>query len=234
MAIDNNDAFAMILKRLDELERGQEILYEQMEALMNLHALLAPLNAPLPPMRKWAISPDFGILLYSLLQEYQPTTVAELGGGVSTVITGYYFAQNEGEGVINAFDHHPLFAELARKQIEMHQMIDVATVFDAPLKPVRLAGEAWNWYDTHAFDKLSNVDFLTIDGPPQQDNPNRMARYPALPVLFDKLNSGAIILMDDTHREDETNIVERWLTEFDIVKVNEVDNQKGAVILQKK
>lgn len=222
-----------ILQRLDQLERGQELVYEQIEALLNLHAHLAPLNAPLPPMRKWAIAPDFAVLLYDLLLEYQPHHVVELGGGVSTVITGYYFGQVEYEGNVRAFDHHPLFTKLTQDNITKHQLIDVATVAHAPLEAITLQDETWQWYDPTAFDELTDIDFLTIDGPPQQDNPREMARYPALPVLFDKLNSGAIILMDDTHRPDEQGIAERWLAEFDLTKLYEVDNEKGAIILQK-
>ena len=229
-------ADSAIIAKLDQmlarLERGQELVYEQIEALMNLHTLLAPLNAPLPPMRKWAIAPDFGMLLYSLLMEYKPTTVVELGGGVSTVITGYYFAKSE-DGTVQSFDHHPQFTSLARKNVEAHQLIDVATVTHAPLTDVTLNGETWQWYKPDAFEGVSEIDFLTIDGPPQQDNPHDMARYPALPILFDKLQHGAIILMDDTHRQHEQNIADRWLAEFDITKLYEVDNEKGAIVLQK-
>ncbi len=229
---DINHKLDTILKRLDELERRQEIYFEQTEALMNLHTMLAPLNAPLPPMRKWAIAPDFGMLLYSLLMEYQPTTVVELGGGVSTVITGYYFAQNEG-GSVTAFDHHSLYTSLAKQNIETHQLIDVARVIHAPLSSIKIKGQAWDWYQLAAFEDVSEIDFLTIDGPPQYENKNDMARYPALPVLFDKLKSGAIILLDDAHRHDETRIAERWLEEFDVVKLREVDTEKGAIVFQK-
>lgn len=229
---DISNKLDTILERLDGLERRQELYFEQTEALMNLHTMLAPLNAPLPPMRKWAIAPDFAILLYSLLMEYQPTTVVELGGGVSTVVTGYYFAQNEG-GTVTAFDHHPLYTSLAQQNIETHQLIDVATVVHAPLSTIKIKGQTWDWYQASAFKAVPEIDFLTIDGPPQQDNPNDMVRYPALPILFDKLKSGAIILLDDAHRNHETRIVERWLEEFDVVKLREVDNEKGAVVLQK-
>lgn len=221
-----------ILTRLDELERGQELLYEQIEALLNLHAMLPTLIAPLPPMRKWAIAPDFAVLLYSLLLEYQPTNVVELGGGVSTVVTGYYFSQQE-RGSVQAFDHHPLFTKLTQAKLEQHQLIDVATVTHAPLKPIEIDNRQWHWYDTVAFETVTQIDFLTVDGPPQQDNPHEMVRYPALPRLFDKLTSGAIILMDDTHRQDETRIAARWQDEFNLIRLRDVDNEKGAIVFQK-
>ncbi|MGJ3237150.1 MAG: class I SAM-dependent methyltransferase [Anaerolineae bacterium] len=232
MADDTHALLQRIEQHLQKLARGQELLYEQVEALLNLHAMLSPLNAPLPAMRKWAISPDFGILLYSLLSEYHPMHVVELGGGVSTIITGYY-CTHAGVGTVRAFDHHPLYAQLARKQLDAHQLIDVARVTHAPLMSIVLSDQAWEWYDPNAFSGLYAIDFLTIDGPPQQDNPLEMARYPALPLLYDRLSSGAIILVDDYHREHEQRCVARWLDEFDLVHLQTVDNEKGAVVLQK-
>jgi hypothetical protein len=35
-----------------------------------------------------------------------------------------------------------------------------------------------------------------------------MARYPALPLLFDKMSDEAVIILDDTFREDEKNIID--------------------------
>ena len=41
------------------------------------------------------------------------------------------------------------------------------------------------------FDK---IDLFIIDGPPV--NSSRNARYPAIPLLFDKIKKGSIILLD--------------------------------------
>lgn len=55
---------------------------------------------------------------------------------------------------------------------------------------------------------ISNVDLLVIDGPPEATG--NWARYPALPLLREKLRSGAVVVLDDTHRADERAILEAW------------------------
>jgi hypothetical protein len=81
-----------------------------------------------------------------------------------------------------------------------------ATVVDAPLVDA--------WYDPAALDGLPErgVELLIVDGPPAA----RGSRYPALPLLADRLAPGAAILLDDTDREGERKAVERWSDEFPI------------------
>ncbi|MEL6525870.1 MAG: class I SAM-dependent methyltransferase [Chloroflexota bacterium] len=234
---DNNgqvNKLDKILTRLDELERGQEIVYEQLAALMNLHTVLAPLNAPLPRMRRWAAAPDFAILLYELLIDHQPTTVVELGSGVTTVVSGYYMLRHgKPNAQIYAVEQDALYASLAREKVERHQLQDYATVVHASLETLPLVDDDWEWYDQAVFADIEQIDFLTVDGPAQNNNPRRMVRYPALPVLFEKLAPQAIILVDDAHREHETWVIRRWMDEFDLLELARVDTEKGAVVLQK-
>jgi hypothetical protein len=63
-------------------------LYQQLEALTSLTSIL-PIRYPLPPMRGWAISPDFGVLLVSEILNKKPHVVVELGSGVSTLLIAY-------------------------------------------------------------------------------------------------------------------------------------------------
>lgn len=53
------------------------------------------------------------------------------------------------------------------------------------------------------------VDVLIVDGPPGLTGD--WARYPAYPLLREKLRPGAIVLIDDAQRTDERSIVEAWL-----------------------
>jgi hypothetical protein len=59
---------------------------------------------------------------------------------------------------------------------------------------------------------LPEIDLLLVDGPP--GSAGTQARYPALPVLSDRLADGAIVVLDDFSRADETTIVERWCAEI--------------------
>jgi hypothetical protein len=42
---------------------------------------------------------------------------------------------------------------------------------------------------------------------------NKLARYPALPALRDKLRPGATVMLDDCHRRDEKETLRKWLAE---------------------
>ena len=78
----------------------------------------------------------------------------------------------------------------------------------------------------------SEIDFLIIDGPPSKGS--HYARYPAIPLLFDKLSKDAIIILDDSKRKMEQEIVEKWKKEFDCFNFEYLDNDKGLYILRKK
>ena len=56
-----------------------------------------------------------------------------------------------------------------------------------------------------------NIDLLFVDGPPRKTQNN--ARYPAVRFFKSKLNSGALIILDDADRVDETQIQKMWLEE---------------------
>jgi len=87
------------------------------------------------------------------------------------------------------------------------------------------------WYDTQQIKHLTSIDMLIIDGPPSHIQ--KMARYPALPLLFSMLSENAVVLFDDSKREDERKIIERWLREFHNLQCEWVDTEKGAAILHK-
>ncbi|MBC8099940.1 MAG: class I SAM-dependent methyltransferase, partial [Armatimonadetes bacterium] len=60
-----------------------------------------------------------------------------------------------------------------------------------------------------------------------------MARYPALPILFECLRVGALIVVDDADREDEQRMVARWLREYPLRVVDRPETEKGTVVLEK-
>ena len=50
-----------------------------------------------------------------------------------------------------------------------------------------------------------------VDGPPGRTT--KLARYPAVPALREKLRPGATVMLDDCHRRDERETLRRWLDE---------------------
>lgn len=214
-------------------DRQRRVDYRQIEAFITLGQQLT-LRAPLPPMRGYAISPDFAVILLDLIRDHRPTHIWELGCGVSTLVGAYALEQYHPEGRITSLEHQAAFAKFTREQVNKHGLGAFATVVDAPLIP--LGGlRRWrgDWYDRAAIVTDAPIELLVIDGPPQYRNPRRLARYPALPVLFDRLATGAFVLVDDADRRDERRAVKRWMREFRLTEIRHYDTEKGTVLLRK-
>lgn len=203
--------------------------YRQIESLFYLYSTLR-IRHPLPPMRGWAISPDFANAIVSCIIEYKPKLVLEAGSGVSTLVSAYSL-QAIGEGAVISLDNEKQFAAQTRENVARHKLQDTATVIYAPLKEVAIQDKTWFWYDTERLNKLGPIDMLIIDGPP--NSKQRLARYPALPILFPLLSDEAIILLDDALRADEKEIIKLWLKEFGDFSLEEFDAEKGAAILRR-
>jgi len=206
-----------------------ENLYRQLEALISITSLL-PLRQPLPPMRGWAISPDFGALLISEILTRKPRTVLELGSGVSTLLIAYCL-EKIGHGRAISFDHEMNFCEKSRAMINAHQLGKVAEVVHAPLQQVQLNAGSWDWYDTARIDPAIKIDLLVIDGPPGQIQD--ISRYPALPLLHAYFSDEVVILLDDAARADEQSIIAMWTREFPDFEYEYIPAEKGAAILRR-
>ncbi len=213
-------------------DRQRRVDYRQIEALSALRGALS-LRQPLPPMRGYAISPDFAVILLETIRDHQPRHILELGCGVSTLIGAYALEQYQIDGRITSLEHQPDFAQFTRDNLTKHSLSAFVQVIDAPLKPL-LSLRRWRgrWYYVPSIP-AAEVDLLVIDGPPQYKNPNRLARYPALPILFDRLATGALILVDDSDRWHERRAVKRWLRDYPLTVVRTFDTEKGTVLLRK-
>ena len=214
------------LLRQNSAQRRQD--YRQIEALFSIFSLLK-LNHPLPSMREWAISPDLAALIISLVHERQPKLVVEASSGISTLMVAYCL-QQIGEGSVIALEHEAQYADASRDQVSRHGLQNIAKVIHAPLVPVTIADQTWQWYDIAPHQAiLQPIDLLIIDGPP--GDLQHQSRYPALPMLFDALSADAVIVLDDGDRADEQAIVARWQQDFPGIQIERIANEKGAFVL---
>jgi hypothetical protein len=74
------------------------------------------------------------------------------------------------------------------------------------------------------------IDLLFVDGPPKATGPQ--ARFPAIPVLLSQLSDDALIVLDDTAREDERAISDRWVAEYAVERTVR-RFEKGARIFRR-
>ncbi len=205
--------------------------YRELEALLGLYHVISP-RLPLPPMRLWVLSPDSAVMIATLVQETQPDLIVELGGGTSTLISAYSL-EKVGSGRVIAFDHLKQFADETTFNLKRHKLDHIAESRYAELTVHAMLGavDNYNWYDITQFDDIENINLLVVDGPPE--GTTRLARYPALPILYGKLAPGALILIDDYLRADEHEMVNRWINDYHLELVERHANEKGVAILRK-
>ena len=213
----------------DQTHNDQSGMYRQLEALQGLYVEL-DLKHSLPPTRGWAASPDFLLEVARHARGLHGATVLECSSGISTLVLARSMQLN-GAGKVYSLEHDAHYAAQTRAQLRRHGLQDWATVIDAPLTPYDLDGQSWPWYDLTLLPALLEIDLLVIDGPPQATRPQ--ARYPAGPVLFPRLNSGAAVYLDDAARADEQAVVRRWQMEFPELSHTSQGCEKGCAILRK-
>lgn len=188
------------------------------------------LEYSLPSMRNWAASPDF-LLKISRLSENIEGNILECSCGVSTIVLAQRLKLN-GKGHVFSLEHDPLFADKTKQELQRHNLLDWATIITAPLVKYSIGGGEHFWYSLDLLPKHISVDMIVIDGPPAHIG--KLARYPAGPLLFHRLKNGGIIALDDSDRDDEKEVVSKWLHEFKDYEALNVDCEKGCVLLVSK
>lgn len=179
----------------------------QTESLLQLIPRVETRERRFPATGWWALSADTVLYLSDYLMEHRPQRILEIGSGASTIWLGT-FAQRIGASYVS-IEHDESFAAHTRSMIVEHGLEDTVDLRHAPLTPIEIEGQEYNWYDLAAFEDIGGgFDLLVVDGPPEATGD--MARYPAMPVLAERLSERAAVVLDDVHREAETESLRRW------------------------
>jgi predicted O-methyltransferase YrrM len=205
--------------------------FRQLEALQNLNAVLPPTDV-LPATRVWAASPDLLLVLVDLVIGERPSLVVECGSGASTLWFALAMRRFGIDGRIVALDHDPVFAGKTRDLLARHDVGDLAEVRDAPLETFGLDGQAYEWYARKAWEDLTGIDLLFVDGPPATTG--HQARYPALPLLAGSLSPAATAVLDDLIVPDMQEVLRLWLDAYPEFSSEILPLEKQAAVLRRK
>jgi predicted O-methyltransferase YrrM len=179
------------------------------------------------PWSDWALRPA---ALDRLLAEVDRgrRRIVECGSGVSTIALGR--ALRERGGRIHALEHDPGWAAFVVAWLERERLDEIATVVEAPLRAHPLALDETEWYDLAALSRLpqSGIELLLIDGPPAGEPGLGRSRYPALPVLSDRLAEDGIVILDDIERPGEADVLSAWERET-LFRFERLDSERIAV-----
>jgi predicted O-methyltransferase YrrM len=166
----------------------------------------------MPELGEWAISPSTLVWMLDRLSDSSVQTILELGSGSSTIWFATALAKRGGEGRVVALESSADYAESTRTELAKHGLRDRAQVLHAPLVDTAVPGrENQPWFDISVLPDLPPVDLLFVDGP--VGSTAHQARYPAYPLLAERLAPGATVVLDDTGRPAEAAIVKAWKQE---------------------
>jgi len=213
-----------------EIKKEIRQTFRQLEALQNLSAVL-PANDVLPATRGWAASPDLLAVLVDLVITERPSLVVECGSGASTLWLALTMRRFEIDGRIIALDHDPVFGGKTRDFLARHDVRDLAEVRDAPLESFSLDGETYSWYARRAWQDLTGMDLLFVDGPPATTG--HQARYPALPLLSGSLSPAATAVLDDLVVPDMQKVLRLWLDAYPDFGSEILPLEKQAAVLRR-
>ncbi len=202
----------------------QRAIYGQTEAMVGLNTVLRP-KYPFPGTRGWAASPD---LLREVVTHvlHEPVALAvEASSGTSTLMIAYAM-ERKGSGHVIALEHDEVYAGRTRALLEMHGLTHRGTVVHAPLVKQRAGATELLWYDLTKARIEQPIDLLLVDGPPEDVAPQ--ARFPAVPLLRERLAAGARVILDDGGRPDERAMAERWAKEHGASACEYIELEKGA------
>ncbi|GAB3198653.1 hypothetical protein GCM10027062_13350 [Nocardioides hungaricus] len=211
-----------------QLRRERDHVAKRVQDLVNLFAMV-PIRSGIPPLGLWTASADLLVELVDRFVELRPATVVEGGSGVSTVVLALAAKEHGIATRIVALEHQPEWAEQTRRMLERHGVAEYAEVRVAPLAPTSLAGHETPWYDASAIADLTDVGLVLVDGPPEGTGPR--ARYPMVPLLRDRLAERCTILVDDTARPGDADVVERWRPLLPGFELELLKLDKGAAVL---
>lgn len=209
--------------------RDTTTVYRQLEALTNLYSMV-PVKARVPAMRGWAASPDLLLLLVDTVRAQRPRLTVECGSGVSTLWFALALRQFGVEGYVVSLEHDEQYAHHTRELLDAHRVAEFADVRVAPLETFKVGEQDWSWYSEKMWHDLDKIDLLFVDGPPGVIA--KHARYPALPLLAERLAAGASVVVDDLVRADEQEVVARWRAEYPWLSEDRLNLEKVVSVLR--
>ncbi len=194
--------------------------FDSLRSQLNLHK-------DIPYTKDWSAAADFIQIIVDYCLQEKPSTVFECSSGLTTLMLARCCQINK-QGHVYSLENGEEYALKTRDFLSLHNLEEYASVIHAPLEEKIINGTAYSWYSTDNIP-AKNIDMLVIDGPPGFLQKN--SRYPAMPLLTDKLAEHCVIFLDDAGREDEKEIIELWKNEHSNIKHEFIETERGCSIL---
>lgn len=195
----------------------------------------------------WPISPDIALFIVDVINEKNYDAIIEFGSGTSTELFAKIALmrkkKNQKVPKILTFDHLSEYYEKTQAILSRESLGDFVQLECAPLIPMRLQDDDYQYYDCEQILKEFLADLpidakilVLVDGPPGATC--KHARYPALPMIYKVLtqNNQLDFVMDDAARLEEKEVVDKWKVYLDQNEYSYLESiprvcEKGLVLL---
>lgn len=185
------------------------------------------LNLYIPPLfSDWTLDGDLLKIIIDEIYLREKINILELGSGASTIVISRIL-KSLNKGMLYSIEHDVVFYNKTKKLLLLNGLEDICKLYLSPIEKVIINNEEFLWYDTKFINKIDLIDMLIIDGPPIYLG--KMSRFPALPLLIEKLNSNCIIFLDDAFRDEEKNIIKKWMNLYSNFHYQTINTSKGAL-----
>ena len=186
------------------------------------------LTDSLPCSPDWSAAADFLGLIAEHCLVRKPSTIVECSSGTSTLVLARC-CQLNGRGHVYSLENGAEYAAATAQNLEEFGLQAYASVIHAPLVDYWLNGHKHVWYSLDKLNVQEDIDMLVIDGPPAVID--SQARYPALPLLYNRLAAGFAVYLDDANRPGEQAIVKRWCAIFPALRPRYAKSERGCAVL---
>ncbi len=183
----------------------------------------------LPVTEHWSAAPDFLTLLSDYCLQEKPQAIVECSSGTSSLVLSQCCSLNQ-TGHVYSLENGEEYAAKTTQQLAEFLLTDYCDVIHAPLQDTPVVDEIFQWYALGDLPDIS-IDLLVIDGPP--GFLQKHSRYPALPMLAQRLAKHCTVFLDDAARDDEQALVKRWLAAYPDFQAEYFDNERGCFILKR-
>lgn len=188
---------------------GLEDQHNNLRSYVNLQSML---GETFVPYSNWAMEPGSLLNLLGVIQYEDHRTIVECGAGLSTVLIGKLLKQLDQGQIFSLEDDERWYAVISAA-VARENLEKFITLLYAPLEQNPESGELW--YSQAAaqqiMDAVDSVDLLIVDGP---KSITTFSRMPALPTFASKLNHKSLIVLDDSKRESERQVLKHWQDRF--------------------
>ena len=183
----------------------------------------------LPVTEHWSAAPDFLNIISDYCLANKPRVIVECSSGISSLVLSQCCQLNQ-VGHVYSLENGEEFVTQTSQQLAEFGLSEYCDVIHAPLQEVHLNNTSFQWYALNNLPELK-IDMLVIDGPP--GFLQKHSRYPALPMLNEIMGEHSAIFLDDAAREDEQELVRRWLKAYPEFQAEYIENERGCFILKR-